>query len=294
MKKLRIHTPLQQMIAVTILASALAGCGGGSSDASAANVPVVVPTPVSTPAPAKWSPAVGDTWQWQLRGTINTSYNVAIYDVDLVDAPQAIIDQLHRQGRHVVCYFSAGSSENFRADAAAFNATDMGNNLAGWPGERWLDVRSANVRKFMTERRLDLAVTKGCDGVEPDNVDGYANTTGFALTATDQLDYNRFLATEAHRRNLKVGLKNDLGQVALLVNDFDFAVNEQCHEYGECDKLSPFTAAAKPVFNAEYRADYRNNVADARTKLCTTAKSQSIRTLVLPLELDDSFRYACD
>ncbi len=56
-------------------------------------------------------------------------------------------------------------------------------------------------------RRLDLAVTKGCDGVEPDNMDGYANDSGFPLTAEDQLTFNRFIANEAHRRGLAVGLK---------------------------------------------------------------------------------------
>lgn len=295
MKKSLNRSTCRQTMAIALIASALAACGGGGSDSSTATAPPVVSTPALTPAPAtgKWSPAVGDTWQWQLRGTVNTSYDVAVYDVDLIDVAQATIDQLHRQGRRVVCYFSAGSSEDFRSDASAFQPADMGGKLEGWAGERWLDIRSASVRQFMTQRRLDLAAAKGCDGVEPDNVDGYANSTGFALTTSDQLDYNRFLATEAHRRNLKVGLKNDLEQAALLVNDFDFAVNEQCHEFGECDKLRPFTAAAKPVFNAEYRADYRNNTGEARTTLCSTAKAESIRTLVLPLELDGTFRYSC-
>ena len=35
---------------------------------------------------------------------------------------------------------------------------------------------------------------------EPDNVDGFANGSGFPLTSSDQLAYNRFLATEAHAR----------------------------------------------------------------------------------------------
>lgn len=52
--------------------------------------------------------------------------------------------------------------------------------------------------------RLDVAVYKGCDGVEPDNVDGYTNNTGFILTAEDQLMYNRFLADEAHERGLLI------------------------------------------------------------------------------------------
>lgn len=48
---------------------------------------------------------------------------------------------------------------------------------------------------------------KGCDAVEPDNVDGYTNNTRFALNEEDQFVFNRFLATEAHQRELGIGLK---------------------------------------------------------------------------------------
>lgn len=241
----------------------------------------------------RWIPRLSDTWQWQLRGTINTSYQVNVYDVDLFDAPQAIINSLKAQGRHVVCYFSAGSSENWRADFSKFLASDMGTDLAGWPGERWLDTRSANVRAIMTAR-LDLAVQKGCDGVEPDNVDGYANAPGFPLTGDTQLDFNRFIANEAHRRNLAVALKNDLNQVSSLASSFDFAVNEQCFEFNECSGYTAFNGLAKPVFNAEYAQQYRSNTGGARDALCTAAKAANIHTLVLPLQLDDSSRYSCD
>lgn len=298
--------PARTMAGAALALCLLAGCGdGGGEEADpspplAQTPPAATPSPTpstppdSEPAPARWTPAGGDTWQWQLVGTIDTAYDVAVYDVDLIDAPQATIDLLHRQGRRVVCYFSAGSSEDFRSDAGLFAAADKGKKLDGWDGERWLDIRSDNVRRFMTAQRLDLAAVKTCDGVEPDNVDGYANDTGFPLTAADQLAYNRFLATEAHRRGLAVGLKNDVEQVAALAEAFDFAVNEQYHEYDECALLRPFTAAGKPVFNAEYRDDYRTDRGGARTRLCAAARAEGLRTVVLPLDLDDSFRFTCD
>jgi Glycoside-hydrolase family GH114 len=105
--------------------------------------------------------------------------------------------------------------------------------------------------------RLDLARTKNCDGVEPDNVDGYTNDSGFPLTGADQLAYNRFLATEAHARDLSIGLKNDLDQVTELVDHFDWALNEQCVQYDECSLLSPFVAANKAVFGVEYIEEER-------------------------------------
>ena len=102
------------------------------------------------------------------------------------------------------------------------------------------------------QARLDLAVSKGCDGVEPDNVDSYANTNGLGLTAADQLDFNRFVAAEAHARGLSVGLKNDLAQVKSLQPAYDWALNEQCSQYGECSSLTPFVTAGKAVFGVEY------------------------------------------
>ena len=45
-------------------------------------------------------------------------------------------------------------------------------------------------------KRMDMAKNKGCDGIEPDNVDAYSNhNTGFHFTAADQLAYNKWLAT---------------------------------------------------------------------------------------------------
>ncbi|MCH8276562.1 MAG: endo alpha-1,4 polygalactosaminidase, partial [Bacteroidetes bacterium] len=153
-------------------------------------------------------------------------------------------------------------------------------------------IRSPNVLAVMRDR-LDLAVQKDCDGVEPDNVDGFVNDTGFPITATEQLAFNRAIANEAHLRGLSVALKNDLDQIPEIVDYVDFSVNEQCHEFDECDQLQPFTTAGKPVFNAEYADRFVNN-ADERQNLCVAACLQNIRTLILPLDLDDSFRFSCD
>ncbi len=105
---------------------------------------------------------------------------------------------------------------------------------------------------------------KGFDAVEPDNMDGYRNDTGFPLTATDQLHYNRLIARLAHDRGLAVGLKNDLEQIPELVGDFDFAVNEQCAQYGECGALRPFVEAGKAVFHVEYEVPTARFCAESR------------------------------
>jgi len=136
------------------------------------------------PPAAVWHPTPGTSWQWQLSGNIDTSINVAMVDIDLFEASQAVIDQLHADGRVVICYFSAGSWENWRSDAASFPTALLGHGN-GWPGERWLDIRQLDQLAPIMQQRLDLAVSKRCDGIEPDNVGGYANidTTGLVCNA---------------------------------------------------------------------------------------------------------------
>ncbi len=202
-----------------------------------------------------WSPTPGTSWQWQLSGVIDTSIDVAMYDVDLFDAPDGKFEALLADGRTLICYFSAGSLEDWRDDADQFPAEAIGSGLSGWDGESWIDIMDPTVRGIM-EARLDLAVQRGCHGVEPDNVDGHANRNGLGLNATEQLDYNRFLADAAHERGLSVGLKNDLDQVEDLEPWFDWALNEECASYGECDRLEVFTDAGKAVFHTEYVDDW--------------------------------------
>jgi hypothetical protein len=271
-------------VAVHALLLLLAACNGGSGDTQPSS---------EAATPSRWQPSTSSTWQLQLTGPLNTGYPVSVYDIDLYDSSASAIAALRASGKRVICYFSAGSSEDWRPDFAQFSAAEMGRALDGWVGERWLDTRSANVRAIMTQR-LDLAARKGCDGVDPDNVDGYTHDTGFPLTAATQLDYNRFLAAESHARGLAVGLKNDVDQINELEPHFDFAVNEQCHEYGECAAYGQFISNGKPVFNVEYAAAYRDNTGGARDQLCASARAADMRTLVQSIKLDDSYRHTCD
>jgi hypothetical protein len=123
----------------------------------------------------------------------------------------------------------------------------------GWPGERWLDIRQVDVLRPIIAKRFDMCKAKGFDAIEPDLMDNYANDTGFAITARDQLRFNRMIADLAHERGLSVGLKNDVEQIPLLVNSFDFAVVEECAEFEECEGTLPFIQAGKAVLHVEYK-----------------------------------------
>lgn len=249
--------PVALVVAPLALTSAAAGCA-----ATATATGEGPDDPTTNPREERrsglddlWRPAPGTSWQIQFTGELDTSLDVDMYDVDLFDTPTARIDALRADGRRVVCYFSAGSLEAWRPDAGRFPERVLGAPLAGWPGERWLDIRALDVLGPIMETRLDLAAAKGCDGVEPDNVDAYANPSGLPLTGDDQLRYNRFLADAAHARGLSVGLKNDVEQVVALEPWFDWALNESCNVHDECERLLPFVAAGKAVFGIEYAGD---------------------------------------
>jgi hypothetical protein len=292
-------TTVRHGLAALALSIAACGGGGGSDATDAGSDAARADADRTDAAPGSWwKPAPGTSWQWQLSGTIDTSVDVAMYDVDLVVTPDSVLQRLRTDGRRIVCYFSAGSYENGRDDLADVPAAAIGKVLDGWPDERWFDIRHPAVRAVMTAR-LDRAVARGCDGVEPDNVDGYANDNGFddapagALTAADQLDFNRFLADEAHARGLSIGLKNDLDQIPDLVASFDWALNEECFQWDECDTLAPFIAAGKAVFHTEYPPeDSDETLRDVADRICADANRLDMDSLVKNLELDAA-RIAC-
>jgi len=272
---------------------ALSACGGIDTGLPPIAVPATAPLfSPPTPAALAWTPALRDTWQRQAAGNVDADFPATVVSADLFNTSTAAIQSLQDGGKKVLCSFSAGHSDHWRPDFPAFQFDDMGSAVEGASGARWLDTASENVRAIM-QRRLDLARRKGCDGVEPDHADGYAHKTGFDLTAASQRDYNRFLATEAHQRGLAIALKNNVELVFELAESFDLAINEQCHQYGECSGYAAFVAAGKPVFNAEYAGIYQAPGSD-RDALCAASKKRGMRTVVLAGALDDSYRYSCD
>lgn len=254
---------------------------------------VTLPDPV--PCRGCWRPPLVTSWEWRLDRVPRPPYlDVDLYDIDGFDATAADVAALRssRPGRRVTCYLSAGSWEDWRPDARRFPRSVIGRRLAGWPGERWLDIRRHRGRLGRLLRdRLDMCRRKGFDAVELDNVDGYQNRTGFRLTAGDQLRFNVWLANAAHRRGLSVALKNDVEQLRRLRPYFDWALNEECWRYREC--LSRQTggygydrwiAAGKAVMNVEYRL--------SPSRFCAQANAANLNSLRKRRALD-GYRVAC-
>lgn len=248
-------------------------------------------TPITS---GSWPRFTPDTsWTWQLLGDTNTNYEVDVYVLDMFQQLEGnVIETLHAQNKQVICYFSAGTFEPWRPDADLFANVPMGNEHYAYATEIWLDVTSPETAKVMANR-MDMAVALGCDGVELDNVDGFVADTGLNITYQQELDYQRLLANEAHKRNLAVALKNAVEMIPDVAQYFDLAINEVCLVWNECGTYQAIIDAGKPVFHVEYDQVYVNDPA-ARAAMCAQSAELNMRTLVMPKLLDGSFRISCD
>src|SRR6266567_1286399 len=206
----------------------------------------------------------------------------------------AAVSALHAQGDKVIGYLDAGTAETWRPDYPqyqSFNASCggclLGKPVGGFKDEFWLnintDVSGTNPNTGQTETaqqfildelaaRLAKARSAGADAIEFDNVDAYQNMTGLTISAATQEQFDAAIANLAHANGFTVGFKNDLGQAGDLQPYFDFAVNEQCWQYRECNFPAPGLQAwpstyGKAVFNVEYKL--------ATSKFCPQANSPS-------------------
>ncbi|MFH1520122.1 MAG: endo alpha-1,4 polygalactosaminidase [Candidatus Micrarchaeota archaeon] len=234
-----------------------------------------------------WIPEKNSTFQWQLDGELDTTINATVYDIDLFDNNADDIENLHSKGKKVICYISAGSWENWRDDKDDFPLQIIGKNYDGWDGEKWLDIRRIDLLGPVITKRLDLAKEKGCDGIEPDNIDGYETETGFPITEYDQLEYNIWLANETHKRGMSIGLKNDAMQTTELVGYFDWALTEDCYAENWCEKVKIFSMNGKTVFQVEY-TDQGTVLGD----FCLESKKNEYVGILKNKELD-AWRESC-
>ncbi|MEU4113492.1 endo alpha-1,4 polygalactosaminidase [Kitasatospora sp. NPDC028055] len=248
--------------------------------------PGTTPPGTTTPPPAgaRWQPTPGLTWQWQLGGgPVDQSVDVPVYDIDGFENDASVVAALHAKGRKVICYINAGSWEDFRPDSAAFAKALQGSDT-GWKGEKWFDIRKLDQLRPLMAARFDMCRSKGFDAVEPDTIEAYNQNSGFPLTPDDQIKYNRMLAQLAHERGLAIGLKNDLDQIPALLPDFDFAVNEECSQFDECDRVAPFVKAGKAVFHVEYKLD--------TDQFCARTKALGFSSMQKKLDLN-AWRKPC-
>lgn len=249
-------------------------------------------SPSPSPNPGAWwkpSSAAPISWDWVIGVTPTAPYaNVSVYDIDGFENTNATVSAMHAQGKKVICYIDVGTYEPGRSDDNLIPAADMGAGVQGWPGEKWLNIADISGLTPMIQDRMNICKSKGFDAIEPDNLDGYTNTSGFPLTAANELAFCEFIANTAHGMGLSIGLKNDVDQAAQLVSYFDWSLNEECNKYSECSTEAPFVNAGKAVFNAEYSDD-----GETTAKFCTADQAAHMNGVLYSLNLDGTTFQPC-
>ncbi len=212
-----------------------------------------------------WQPKASEplTWQWQLQGEVDTSFDVDVYNLD-IDTPVEKIRELKARGVKVICYFSAGTVESWRSDASLFPDAVKGEQYEDLIDERWIDYGNYQAFADIMRNRMDTCSNKGFDAIETDNVDAHnyetRDTNGnvvnigtnFRMTLDESIAYIRWLAEEAHARGLSIGLKNAEEMAPDVVGNVDWMLTEDCYVDNWCQAATVFIENDKPVFMTEY------------------------------------------
>ncbi|MGA8533467.1 MAG: endo alpha-1,4 polygalactosaminidase [Candidatus Tumulicola sp.] len=271
------------LAACLIAAGGCAGRSGSNFGPVQGNAAAAFPRSGTQSATGPWIPAAQTTFAVQYGGhTLDTSVNAKIYDVDGFDTTTSTVAALHAKGRHVVCYIDVGTWENWRPDAGQFPKSVLGKRDGHWAGERWLDIRQRSILEPIMRSRFRMCRDKGFDAVDPDNIDGYENHTGFPISGSEQITYDRWVAKAVHALGLSVAQKNDNDQIAELRASFDWAVLEQCYAQRWCDQFTPYTDDGRLVVDIEYgtpKARFINDV-------CPETKGYKETALLKHLDLN--------
>ena len=200
-----------------------------------------------------WQPDARENlrWQLQLQGDIVLVPGVNVYAVDYT-ASQASINAAKASGAKVMCYISAGSAENWRDDFRLFPKSVIGKAYEGWPGEWWLDTRNIKALAPIMRARIAACAEKGFDVLDPDNINGYENDTGFNITRQQSVVYIEWLANLAHEYGMAFSLKNAEALIPFVKGSVDMMQSESCVFYDNCDSVKAMIDLNKPVFAVEY------------------------------------------
>lgn len=260
-----------------------------------------VETPVVNNDPW-WQPKASDKlkWQWQLQGDIDVTLPVQVYNID-IDAPQDKVDQLNERGIKIICYFSAGTVEAWRDDAALFAPEIIGEQYEDLVDEQWVDYANIDALAPIMRARMDTCKSKGFHAIEIDNVDAHNYEsrdaqgevvnigTNFKMTLNESIAYVTWLASEAHSRGLSIGLKNAEEMVADVVDVVDWMLVEDCYYDSWCNAATGFIDANKPVFMAEY-----DELVPDFAPACELAKALGFSAIWRESSLSDGLYLACE
>lgn len=243
--------------------------------------------PISNTVHNAWSPRADRRWQVQLTGALMDNLGANVYDLDPYATATQTVASLRAHGNQTMCHLDVGLADANLPDAPRLGGrllgtpvTDPDSTVRGW----WLDIRRWDRIAPVLTDRLELCWAKGFQAVDADFGDGYAHPTGFPLTESQQLTYDRRVAALAHQAGLAVGVRTTAAVALSLEPSVDFAVASDCFGTGHCASLLGYVAAGKAVFDVE---------ASTAGNVCPLARTYGITASLLPTPLDMATSRPC-
>jgi len=213
---------------------------------------------------------------------VTTAETITYDDSSTVTVPAGSlagkIAELQAAGGIVVCHVDLGAIALDDPDASKFMGFEVtppdrptaptvgsviGWSVVGDPNKRYLDLRTASrpLWEAIMFKRLDLAKRLGCDGIDAawmDQID-----PGFPLVMSgadnDLTNYFREVVGQLHQRELSAGLRvvSMVGKTLSdgFVESYDFAIDERCAEFKDCDFVRRFAQERKAIFGLDYETD---------------------------------------
>lgn len=191
-----------------------------------------------------------ESFQVQLSGSLDLDVEADLFVIDLHSPSDEDFSTLSARSASIGCYFSAGSFEPWRPDADDFPAESLGDPLADYPNENWLDIKSESVVALMAAR-IESAVARGCTDVFPSLVRPSTSENTFSLSADDFANYAAHLAQVAH----SVGLGALIAGGASfdpITEHYDAVLVFGCASAGSCDEWTTFAETERSVFSIEW------------------------------------------
>lgn len=239
-----------------------------------------------------WQPSAGITFDWQLDDiSASNTFSGNVVDVDAFTTSAETVAALHAKGKKVIAYLSVGTFEDDRPDGSLLPKEVVGKKYDEWPHEKWVDIRQIDKLKPWLNSRFNMILKKGFDAIEPDNLDSYANTTGFDIDIEDTKKYIDFLITTAHNNGLGIGQKNVPELTEQYASKFDWALTEDAFKQGWQNDLKLYIQLKKPVFAVEYTDETSQNTFNQQ--YCPTATKLGYTAILKKRDLD-SWIHKCD
>ncbi len=259
-------------------------------DAGTPPPPDATPPPPPPTSSIKLPPVGKVRWDWQIGAASETTVvapaGTALIDADLFTMSATKVAQLNTAGLYTVCYINAGSWQPGLPDSASYPDYLKLQADPDWPGEYFLDVTDVfkpnSVLASILRARLQLCKQKGFAAVEPDNLQNDENVSGGRITTQQQIDFNGWIADEAHAAGMAVFQKNGPDKILLqdrtgkmMVEKFDAILNEECQQFDECQPLAEYVSRGKLALNVEYSSSLN----------CTMSNALDINTIRKDLPL---------